>query len=69
MVERLIDIEKKLDILPNIGEKLDILIEEIVRMKDAATELRKSNEFLTNQISLYGNNPVASESFIKVSIS
>jgi hypothetical protein len=69
MVERLINIEKKLDILPNIGEKLDILTEEIVRMKDEATELRKSNEFLVNQISFYGNNPVSSESFIKVSIS
>ena len=55
--------------LANIKEKLDILTDEIIGMKEEAKELRKSNEVLTNQISLLEENPDVSESFIKVSIS
>lgn len=55
--------------LANIEEKLDILTDEIIGMKEEAKELRKSNEVLTNQISLLEENPDVSESFIKVSIS
>ena len=79
MVERLTKIEKqlnflknadeeKLDILKNVNEKLDILANGILGMRNEARELKTFSELLTNQISLFKNNLGIFELFIKVSI-
>lgn len=68
MVERLTNIEERLNLLKTVDEKLDILTDEILGMRNEVRELKASNELLANQINLFGNNSESSESFIKVSI-